>query len=194
MGSAVAAHCRLEKFTSWRCDVHGIAKNDSKCGVQVSAKTIDDSNGHHLDTRSYFGAVDRGRRRFRLCLLKIPKGREKLEIFAPPPYRRGHAHNSFRPRFPALVPRSQPRLPGALARRPATSGDCPAAATPWSASALLHRPAPLGVALPGLAAGPQRHGAGQANNRHPVASQRLPALLAVAITPSGPAQDGHRDP
>ena len=52
MGSAVAAHCRLEKFTSWRCDVHGIAKNDSKCGVQVSAKTIDDSNGHHLDTRT----------------------------------------------------------------------------------------------------------------------------------------------
>jgi hypothetical protein len=31
-------------------------------------------------------------------------------------------------------------------------------ATPWSASALLHRPTPLGVALPGLATGPQRHG------------------------------------
>ena len=60
-----------------------------------------------------------------------------------------------------------------------------AAATPWSASARLHRPAPLGVALPGLATGPQRHGAGQTSNRGPVASQRLPALLAVAITPSG---------
>src|ERR1035437_4795030 len=71
---------------------------------------------------------------------------------------------------------------------------CPAAATPWSASALLHRPAPLGVALPGLAAGPQRRGAGQTSHRRPVASQRLPPLLAVAITPSGPAQDGHRDP
>jgi dienelactone hydrolase len=46
-------------------------------------------------------------------LLKTPKGREKLEIFAPPPYRRGHDHNSFRPRFPALVPYSQPRLTGA---------------------------------------------------------------------------------
>jgi hypothetical protein len=33
----------------------------------------------------------------RLCLLKTPKGRESLEIFAPPPYRRGHDHNSFRP-------------------------------------------------------------------------------------------------
>ena len=68
------------------------------------------------------------------------------------------------------------------------------AATPWSASALLYRPAPLGVALPGLAAGPQRRGAGRASHRRPVASQRLPPLLAVAITPSGPAQDGHRDP
>jgi hypothetical protein len=48
------------------------------------------------------------------------------------------------------------------------------------------RPAPLGVALSGLAAGPQRHGAGQTSNRGPVASQRLPALLAVA-TPSGTA-------
>ena len=42
---------------------------------------------------------------------------------------------------------------------------CPAAATPWSASALLHRPAPLGVALPGLAAGHQRRGAGQTSHR-----------------------------
>src|ERR1035437_695442 len=33
-----------------------------------------------------------------------------------------------------------------------------------------------------------------ANNRGPVASQRLSALLAMAITPSGTAQDGHRDP
>ena len=32
-------------------------------------------------------------------------------------------------------------------------------------------------------------GAGEAGNRGPVASQRLPALLAVAITPSGTAQD-----
>jgi hypothetical protein len=39
-----------------------------------------------------------------LCLLKNPKDREKLEIFAPSPYRRGYDHNSFRPRFPALVP------------------------------------------------------------------------------------------
>jgi hypothetical protein len=36
-------------------------------------------------------------------VLKTPKGRESLENFAPPPYRRGHDHNSVRPRFPALV-------------------------------------------------------------------------------------------
>ena len=49
-------------------------------------------------------------------------------------------------------------------------------------SAFLHRPVALGVALPDLAAGLERHGAGEASNRHPVASQRLSALLAVAIT------------
>ena len=43
-----------------------------------------------------------------LWLLKTPKGQESLEIFAPAPYRRGHDYNSFRPRFPALVPCSQP--------------------------------------------------------------------------------------
>ena len=48
--------------------------------------------------------------------------------------------------------------------------------------------------LPSLAAGPQRHGAGQTGNRGPMASQRLPALPAVAITPSGPIQDERRDP
>jgi len=48
--------------------------------------------------------------------------------------------------------------------------------------------------LSGLAAGLERHGAGETNNLGPVASQRLPALLAMAITPSGTAQDGHRDP
>jgi hypothetical protein len=37
-------------------------------------------------------------------LLKTPKGRESPENFAPPPYRRGHDHNSVRLRFPALVP------------------------------------------------------------------------------------------
>jgi hypothetical protein len=41
------------------------------------------------------------------------------------------------------------------------------------------------LALPGLAAGPQRDGVGKAGNRGPVASQRLSDILAVAITPSG---------
>jgi hypothetical protein len=58
-------------------------------------------------------ALEQTRAEKDLCLLKTPKGQESLEIFAPPPYRRGHDHNSFRPRFPALVPCSQPRLTGA---------------------------------------------------------------------------------
>jgi len=43
------------------------------------------------------------------------------------------------------------------------------------------------MAVPDLAAGPERHGADEAGNRDPVESQGLPALLAVAIriTPSG---------
>ena len=80
----------------------------------------------------------------RLCLLKTPKGRERLEIFAPPPYRRGHDHDSFRRRFHTRLPASAPRLPGTRAHRAATSGECPAAAAPRSASAILYRPATLG--------------------------------------------------
>jgi transposase InsO family protein len=45
----------------------------------------------------------------------------------------------------------------------------------------------LGLAVQDLAAGPERHGAGEAGDRDPVESQGLPALLAVAvkIPPSG---------
>jgi len=67
----------------------------------------------------------------RLCLLKTPEGRESLEIFVPPPYCHGHGHNSFRARFPALVPYSLPRLTGAWARRTSAPSRRPAAATPW---------------------------------------------------------------
>src|ERR1700730_2210411 len=129
-----------------------------------------------------------------LCLLKTPKDRERLEIFAPPPYRRGHDYDSFHRRFHTRLPASSPRLPRTRAHRDATSGECPAAAAPRSASAILYRPATLGVALPALAAGLERHGAGQARNRDPMASQGLPAPLAVAITASGAGQDVHRDP
>ena len=40
----------------------------------------------------------------RLSLLKTPNRGENLEIFASPPYRRGHDHDSFGPGFPALLP------------------------------------------------------------------------------------------
>lgn len=48
-----------------------------------------------------------------LWLLKTPKRAKILEISAYPAYPCRHDHNFFRPRFPALVPRSQPRLTGA---------------------------------------------------------------------------------
>jgi hypothetical protein len=54
----------------------------------------------------------------RLCLLKTPRGRESLEIFASPPYPHGHDHNSFAPRFPALVPCSQPQVTVPRRQRP----------------------------------------------------------------------------
>ena len=57
----------------------------------------------------------------------------------------------------------------------------PAAAAQRSPSALRHRSAALGLAVPDLAAGPERHGAGEAGKRDPVESQGLPALLALAI-------------
>jgi hypothetical protein len=54
-----------------------------------------------------------------LCLLKTPKDREGLAIFAPPPYRRGHDHDPFHRRFHTRLPASSPRLPGTRARRAA---------------------------------------------------------------------------
>jgi hypothetical protein len=45
-----------------------------------------------------------------------------------------------------------------------------------------------------LATGHRRDGLGQAGNCGPMASQGLPALLALAITPSGTTQDRPRNP
>ncbi len=89
------------------------------------------------------------------------KRRPSVAFLVPCPYRRGHDYPSVRCRFPALVPGAQPRFVGARACCSATPGDRPASATPRPASALLHRPVALGVALPNLAAGPQHHGGGQ---------------------------------
>src|SRR6266849_4521409 len=77
---------------------------------------------------------------------------------------------------------------------PFGTGGRPAAPAPGPSEAFPRRPCSLGVALPDLGAGPAHHGAGQAGNRDPVASQRLSALLAAAVTPSGTAQDEPRDP
>ena len=105
---------------------------------------------------------------------KVVNRRPSVAFLVPCPYRRGHDHPSVRCRFPALVPGTQPRFAGGLrACCSATPGDRPASATPRPASALLHRPVALGLALPDLAAGPQHHGGGQTGNRRPVASERI---------------------
>jgi hypothetical protein len=81
-------------------------------------------------------------------------------------------------------------------RRPSASVERRAAAAQRSPLALLHRSAALGLAVPDLAADPERHGAGEAGNRDPVESQRLPAILAgvIRIALSGSTEDEHRDP
>ena len=61
---------------------------------------------------------------------------------------------------------------------------------PGPREAVLRRPAPLGVALPGLAAGLEHHDAGQAGNRYSMASQRLPPLVCTEYS----IQHGRREP
>jgi hypothetical protein len=57
--------------------------------------------GRHL------GVAEHGiRQRRDLSMLKTPKRREWLEIFAPPPYRGEHDHDDLRLHFAALVPLS----------------------------------------------------------------------------------------
>ena len=114
-----------------------------------------------------------------LRLLKTPKDRERLEIFAPPPYRRGHDHDSFHRRFHTRLPASSPRLLGTRAHRAATSGECPAAAAHRSDLALLHGPTSLGLALPGLAAvrrACQADGARPCHGQLTFASSNRPAI------------------
>src|SRR6266481_4331964 len=128
-----------------------------------------------------------------LSLLKFPQAGERLVIFAGRPYRHRHGGDSLRPCFDLRLPLSWPRLAGNRANRPATSGDRPAATASRSASAFIPRPAVVGVALPDLAASHRSDGIGQAGNRCPMASQRVPAPLALAITPSGTTQNRNRD-
>jgi hypothetical protein len=89
-----------------------------------------------------------------VCLLKTRNCLESLAIFAPLPYRRWHDHNSVYRHFHPRLPVSSPRLPGTRAHWPAASSERPTTAAPRADSALLHGPTSLGLALPGLAAGP----------------------------------------
>ena len=88
------------------------------------------------------------------CAAQNSEGLRKVGDFGATALPSRHDHDSFHRRFHTRLPASSPRLPGTRAHRAATSGECPAAAAPRSASAVLYRPATLGVALPGLAAGP----------------------------------------
>jgi hypothetical protein len=111
-------------------------------------------------------------------------------------HRRRHDHDSVYRHFHPCLPLSSSRLPGTPTHWPAASSERPATAAPRADSALLDGPTSLGLALPGLAAGPQRHGVGKAGIRGPVESQRLPDMdiLALTIRPSGAAQDECRNP
>src|SRR5262245_2132150 len=129
-----------------------------------------------------------------LSLLKFPQVRERLVIFPGRSYRHRHGGDSLRPRFDLRLPLSWPRLAGNRANRPATSGDRPAATASRSTSAFIPRPPAVGVALPDLAASHRRDDIGQAGNRDPMASQGVPAPLALAITPSGTPKNRNRDP
>src|SRR5580704_8641966 len=114
-----------------------------------------------------------------------------IAITVSSPYRHRHDYHSFRAGFPALFSLPWPGFAGAGTRRPAAPSGRPAAPAPGPSEAFPRRPSSLGVALPDLAAGLAHHGAGQAGNRDPMASQRLSALLAMAlkIWPFGTAQD-----
>jgi hypothetical protein len=59
----------------------------------------------------YSGSESQFFAHFGLSMLKTPKHRASLEIFAPPPYRLGYDHDYVRPPFRPLFPLSSPRLP-----------------------------------------------------------------------------------
>jgi hypothetical protein len=63
-----------------------------------------------------------------------------------------------------------------------------------SPSTLLNRPFVLGVALPSAASTPRYLGTRQTGDRDRIASQGLPHLLAMAITPFWTIQDECRNP
>src|SRR5215471_17676166 len=58
----------------------------------------------------------------------------------------------------------------------------------------LNRPSVLGLALPGATSTPRYLGTRQTGDRDRMASQGLPHLLAMAITPFGTIQDECRNP
>jgi hypothetical protein len=130
-----------------------------------------------------------------VCLLKTVNYRESSRIF--PCDRRTvgrYNHHSIRSRFRALVAVSQPSVAGTRACRPATSAGRLAAATRSAPPALFRRPAPMGVALPSVAAGPRWLGNRQTGDGGEMASQGLSDLLAVALALSRTPQDERRNP
>src|SRR5580704_9103758 len=81
----------------------------------------------------------------------------------------------------ARLPVSRPRGIGARGRCAPPPTGSPASPASRPHLALRVRSPTLGLALPGLAAVPERHAVGEAGDRGPVAPSRLSALLALAL-------------
>ena len=118
-----------------------------------------------------------------------------IGVLRRPFYRGRHAYDPVRNGLSGFLPVSASGLAGTGGAGSQTSGgrSPSAAARPGVASS--RRPPALGLALSSLAALPEGDGAGQAGNRTPVASARIPQILALALkfTPRWAARRESRD-
>src|SRR5437899_3026693 len=96
-------------------------------------------------------------------------------------YHRPHVHDPVSHPFGGFLSLSRPKLPRARGGGPPTPVGRAQAPTSQQTPDRSLGSASLGLVIQTLAAMPRGHGAGEAGDRHPVASSGLPALLAVAI-------------
>ena len=129
-----------------------------------------------------------------LSLLKISTGLREVGYFREPAVPSRSWWRFSLPFIDLGFSFSQPRRARTQGCRSSASVDGSTPTTPPPTSTFTSRSASVGVTLPDLAAGHRRNGTGQARNRDRVASQGLPALLALSITASGTTQNQCRNP